>query len=176
MPPWRRRSVRMASASRTPANWRRPCNGRYRPWNRGISHCWTSGWNREAAVADVVIRPGKTTLADWRAIYRGAGVTLDPACHVAIANSARVVETILATDQPIYGINTGFGRLATVRIEAGDLVTLQRNIVLSHAAGVGEPMPAPLVRLMMALKLASLGQGASGVRLETVQFLATMLA
>ena len=115
-------------------------------------------------MADVVLRPGQTSLADWRAIYHGAIVTLDPTCHTAVTAGAKAVEAILARGEPIYGINTGFGRLANVRIEPADLAALQRNIVLSHAAGVGEPMPAPLVRLMMALKLASLGQGASGVR------------
>jgi histidine ammonia-lyase len=127
-------------------------------------------------MADVVLRPGQTTLADWRAIYRGAGVTLDPACHTAVANAARTVEAILSKGEPVYGINTGFGRLASIRISDADLATLQRNIVLSHAAGVGEAMSPPLVRLMLALKLASLAQGASGVRLETLQFLAAMLA
>jgi histidine ammonia-lyase len=126
-------------------------------------------------VADVVLRPGHTTLADWRAIYRGAAVTLDPDCHAAVADAARAVDAILAKGEPVYGINTGFGRLASIRIEPTDLTTLQRNIVLSHAAGVGEPMPEPLVRLMLSLKLASLAQGASGVRLETVQFLSAML-
>ena len=62
-----------------------------------------------------------------------------------------------------------------MRIDAADLETLQRNIVLSHAAGVGGPMPAPVVRLMMALKLASLAQGASGVRLATVRLLEALL-
>jgi histidine ammonia-lyase len=127
-------------------------------------------------MAEVVLRPGHTTLADWRAIYRGADVTLDSACHETVAAAARAVDAILGKGEPVYGINTGFGRLASVRIEPADLTTLQRNIVLSHAAGVGEPMPAPLVRLMVALKLASLAQGASGVRLETVQFLSAMLA
>src|SRR3546814_3597868 len=75
----------------------------------------------------------------------------------------------------LYGINTGFGKLASVRIDAADLATLQRNIVLSHAAGTGAPSPAPVVRLMMALKLASLAQGASGVRPETVALLEAML-
>ncbi len=70
----------------------------------------------------------------------------------------------MARGEPVYGINTGFGKLASVRIATSDLETLQRNIVLSHAAGVGETTPAPIVRLMMALKLASLAQGASGVR------------
>jgi histidine ammonia-lyase len=127
-------------------------------------------------MADVVLRPGQTSLADLRAIYRGATVTLDPACHATITAGAGAVEAILARGEPIYGINTGFGRLANVRIEPADLAALQRNIVLSHAAGVGEPMAAPLVRLMMTLKLASLGQGASGARLATVQFLAAMLS
>ena len=121
------------------------------------------------------MRPGHSTLADWHAIYRGAAVTLDPGCHAAVAASVRAVEAILAKGEPVYGINTGFGRLASVRIAPADLATLQRNIVLSHAAGVGEPMPAPLVRLMLALKLASLAQGTSGVRPETVQFLSAML-
>ena len=75
----------------------------------------------------------------------------------------------MARGEPVYGINTGFGKLASVRIPAADLETLQRNIVLSHAAGVGEPMPVAVARLMMALKLASLAQGASGVRLETLR-------
>jgi urocanate hydratase len=141
-----------------------------------VLHCSTYGSSREAAVADVVLRPGHTSLADWRAIYRGGTVTLDPVCHAAIADAARAVDAILAKGEPVYGINTGFGRLASIRIAPADLVTLQRNIVLSHAAGVGEPMPEPLVRLMLSLKLASLAQGASGVRLETVQFLAAMLA
>jgi len=127
-------------------------------------------------VADVALRPGRTSLADWRAIYRGARVTLDNACHAAVAAGARAVESILAWGAPVYGVNTGFGRLASVRIDPADIAQLQRNIVLSHSAGVGEPMPEALVRLMLALKLASLGQGASGVRLQTVQFLEDMLA
>jgi histidine ammonia-lyase len=131
--------------------------------------------SREADMARVLLRPGDARLADWRAIYHGAAVTLDPGCHATVADAARAVDAILAKGEPVYGINTGFGRLASIRIGPADLTTLQRNIVVSHAAGVGERMPAPLVRLMMALKLASLAQGASGVRLETVQFLAAML-
>ena len=70
--------------------------------------------------------------ADWRAIYEGAAPTLDPACRPAIAESAAAVERILAKGEPVYGINTGFGKLASVRIANDDLATLQRNIVLSH--------------------------------------------
>ena len=124
---------------------------------------------------DVVMRPGEVSLAEWRAIYRGAGAKLEPASAPVIAASAAAVERILARGEPVYGINTGFGKLASVRIEAGDLETLQRNIVLSHAAGVGEPSPVPVIRLMLALKLASLAQGASGVRPATVALLEAML-
>src|ERR687888_1371765 len=112
----------------------------------------------------VVLKPGDVTLAEWRAIYRGAAIALDPGCAPLIERAAATVAAIVAKAEPVYGINTGFGKLASVRIDAGDLEKLQRNIVLSHAAGVGAPMPVPLVRLMMALKVASLAQGASGVR------------
>jgi histidine ammonia-lyase len=124
---------------------------------------------------DVLLKPGQAPLADWRAIHRGAGVALDPATGPAIADSAAAVERILSKGAPVYGINTGFGKLASVRIEAEDLERLQRNIVLSHAAGVGEPVPVPVARLMLALKLAGLAQGASGVRPATIALLAAML-
>lgn len=127
-------------------------------------------------MSDVVMRPGAVTLAEWRAIYRGAGAKLDPSSAPVIAESAAAVERILARGEPIYGINTGFGKLASVRIEAADLETLQRNIVLSHAAGVGEPSPIPVIRLMLALKLASLAQGASGVKPATTALLEAMIA
>ena len=124
----------------------------------------------------IVLLPGEVPLADWRAIYRGASAKLDPSAAGPVAESAAAVARILAKNQPVYGINTGFGKLASVRIDTDDLATLQRNIVLSHAAGTGEPSPVNIVRLMMALKLASLGQGASGVRPETVALLEAMLA
>lgn len=124
----------------------------------------------------MLLTPGAVPAADWRAIYQGATPTLDPACRPAIAGSVAAIERILAKGEPVYGINTGFGKLATVRIPNEDLATLQRNIVLSHAAGVGAPMPVPVARLMMALKLASLARGASGVKVETVDLLEAMLA
>lgn len=124
----------------------------------------------------VVLKPGAAPLAQWRAIYRSAGAALDPASAPAVAESAAAIERILAKGEPVYGINTGFGKLASVRIAEADLATLQRNIVLSHAAGVGEPSAPPVVRLMMALKAASLAQGASGVRPATLALLGAMLA
>ena len=123
----------------------------------------------------LTLLPGHVPLAQWRQIYRGANVRLDESAQAAVLRSAQVVDAIVAKGEPVYGINTGFGKLASVRIEREDLETLQRNIVLSHAAGVGEPMPANVLRLMMALKLTSLAQGASGIRPQTLALLEAML-
>ncbi len=119
--------------------------------------------------------PGRVTLAQWRDIFRGATPTLDPACASVVAAATAAVERIVAKGEPVYGINTGFGKLASVRIPADDLEALQRNIVLSHCAGVGDDTPAAITRLMMALKLASLAQGASGIRPATLALLEAML-
>jgi histidine ammonia-lyase len=127
-------------------------------------------------VSTVILKPGDVTLAQWRAVYNGADAALDKSCEARVAASAAAIARIIAKDLPIYGINTGFGKLASVRIDDADLTTLQRNIVLSHCAGVGEPMPVKVTRLMIALKLASLAQGASGVQPATVQLLGALLA
>jgi histidine ammonia-lyase len=127
-------------------------------------------------VQTVTLVPGSTPLASWRAIYRGADAVLDPTCRPPVDAGAGVVERVVAAGAPVYGINTGFGKLASVRIEADDLATLQRNLVLSHSAGVGDPLPVPVVRLMLALKVASLAQGVSGVRWSTIEALTACLA
>jgi histidine ammonia-lyase len=123
----------------------------------------------------VLVRPGEVLLTEWHAIYRGAPFKLDPACEPAIQKGALAVDRIVKSGDPVYGVNTGFGKLASVQIARGDLAALQRNLVLSHAAGVGERAADPIVRLMMALKVASLAQGASGVRPETIAMLEAML-
>jgi histidine ammonia-lyase len=123
----------------------------------------------------VTLEPGASTLADWRAIYEGAHVSLTPSHVERVRQSAEAVQRILAKNEPVYGINTGFGRLASVRIGASDLARLQQNIVLSHCAGVGETLPPAITRLMIALKLANLAQGVSGVRLETIALLTALL-
>jgi histidine ammonia-lyase len=123
----------------------------------------------------VTLVPGAVTLSQWRDILRGAAVTLDPGCAEPVARSHAAVARILARGEPVYGVNTGFGKLASVRIAADDLAELQRNIVLSHAAGVGAPMPPAVCRLMLALKLTSLARGASGVQPATVLLLEQML-
>jgi len=84
------------------------------------------------------------------------------------------VEDIAAKGLPAYGINTGFGRLANTHIPADQLELLQRNLVLSHAVGVGEPMSPPVVRLVMALKLSSLGRGHSGIRRVVMNAMITL--
>ena len=93
---------------------------------------------------------------------------LDPATAPGIARAAARIGAIAAGAAPVYGVNTGFGKLASIRIDAGDVATLQRNLILSHCCGVGEPLPPAVVRLVLALKLASLGRGASGVQPATV--------
>ncbi|MCE1237325.1 MAG: histidine ammonia-lyase [Hyphomicrobiales bacterium] len=124
----------------------------------------------------VVLTPGAARLADWAAILDGAPVALDPAAFPAIEAGAAAISAILAKGEPVYGINTGFGKLASVRIADEDLAKLQHNLVISHASGVGEPLAPSITRLMMALKLANLGQGASGVRPATARLLEAMLA
>lgn len=115
-------------------------------------------------------------LATWRAIYRGAPAAPCPTTRPAVQAAAQTVAAILARGMPVYGINTGFGKLASTRIPAHDLAQLQRNIVLSHAAGVGPALPGPIVRLVLALKIAALAQGASGVAWSTIQRLGDILA
>jgi len=126
-------------------------------------------------LSEVVLTPGNVSLSQWQSIHDGAWIRLDPSCESLIAASAAAVARIVARGDPVYGVNTGFGKLASVRIDPTQIELLQRNIVFSHAAGVGEPASLPITRLMMALKVASLAQGASGVRPDTIKLLQTLL-
>jgi len=108
---------------------------------------------------------GRLTLKQLRAIARDAvPLELDPSCAEKIKASQAAVDRILASGKPAYGINTGFGRLAQTRIASSELEELQRNIVLSHAAGTGPMLDDATVRLTLALKIESLARGYSGVR------------
>ncbi|HEY4974988.1 MAG TPA: histidine ammonia-lyase, partial [Steroidobacteraceae bacterium] len=89
--------------------------------------------------------------------------------------SRAVVDRLIARGETAYGINTGFGSLASERISTAQLAQLQHNLVLSHAAGTGEPLPDAIVRLILVLKIASLGQGYSGVRPATLRALQALL-
>jgi histidine ammonia-lyase len=114
-------------------------------------------------------------LSDLRKLARGALLSPSSEVYARVDEGAAVVAAIVKKGEAVYGINTGFGKLANVRIADRDLETLQRNLVLSHAAGVGDHVSGPIVRLMMALKLISLGRGASGVRRDTLELLHGML-
>lgn len=125
---------------------------------------------------EIIITPGDVSLEEWQAIYRGATPRLVEGSIDKVRLGAEAIQRIVDRGEPVYGVNTGFGKLASVRIEAEDLSELQRNIVLSHAAGTGNDVPVHIVRLMMALKLANISQGYSGVKVETVELLQAMLA
>ena len=125
----------------------------------------------------LILTPGLVTLTDLERIYwEEAPVTLHPSCHPAIVAAQAKIASAAAGDAAVYGVNTGFGKLASVKIEAKDTATLQRNLILSHCCGVGAPVSRRHTRLMMALKLLSLGRGASGVRLELIALIEGMLA
>jgi histidine ammonia-lyase len=118
------------------------------------------------------LRPGALTLDELLAIHRGGeGLELDAAAWPAVQRSAAVVQAAAAGDVAVYGVNTGFGKLASTRIGAADLATLQCNLIRSHSVGVGEPMPASVVRLVLAMKAASLARGHSGVRPVVIETL-----
>lgn len=121
--------------------------------------------------------PGNVSLAELEVLYWDSpAITLDPACRPGVEAAAAVIAKAAALGDPVYGINTGFGKLANTTIAPGDTTALQRNLILSHCCGVGAPLPEKIVRLIMALKLLSLGRGASGVGLELIDLLTAMLA
>ncbi|MHD0301058.1 MULTISPECIES: histidine ammonia-lyase [Rhodococcus] len=118
------------------------------------------------------IQPGALALETLQAIHAGGEtLALDDTARAAIRASADVVQRAAGGAEPVYGVNTGFGKLANQRIDAAQLDTLQRNLIRSHSVGVGTPLAGPVVRLMLALKAASLARGHSGVREEVVDTL-----
>ncbi|MDX2483986.1 MAG: histidine ammonia-lyase [Pseudodonghicola sp.] len=128
-------------------------------------------------MSELVLIPGQCTLADLEQIWReGLAVRLDDSARPAIIEAAARIAAAAQGETPVYGVNTGFGKLASIKIRPEDTATLQRNLILSHCCGVGEPIEPETVRLIMALKLLSLGRGASGVRPEVVALLEGMLA
>ncbi|CDG18328.1 histidine ammonia-lyase [Xenorhabdus doucetiae] len=125
---------------------------------------------------NITIHPGKMTLEELRHVYQHpVHIRLDEQCVPAIENSVACVNRIISENRTAYGINTGFGLLANTRIATQDLEELQRSIVLSHAAGVGEPLPDDIVRLIMVLKINSLARGYSGIRLDVIEGLIALV-
>ena len=124
----------------------------------------------------VVLHPGQANLAELESIWRDERpVTLDPSVRPAVEAAADLVARAAAGDEAVYGVNTGFGKLASVKIPPKDVEALQRNLILSHCCGVGEALDIATTRLMMVLKLLSLGRGASGVVWATVALIEGML-
>ncbi|HET9644875.1 MAG TPA: histidine ammonia-lyase, partial [Burkholderiaceae bacterium] len=120
----------------------------------------------------LTLHPGRLTLEQLQAIHsEHHTLALDAGAYDAIRASAAVVQRAAHGDTPVYGVNTGFGKLANQRISEADLDTLQLNLIRSHSVGVGEPLEPAVVRLMLALKAASLARGHSGVRPEVVDTL-----
>src|SRR5207248_8581626 len=102
-------------------------------------------------------------------------VELTPGAKERVQRARALVEKVAAGDEPSYGINTGFGTLAEVRIDKKDLRDLQRNLILSHSAGVGSPLPLPEARALLLLRCNVLAKGYSGIRLQTLQLALDML-
>jgi histidine ammonia-lyase len=124
----------------------------------------------------IVLTPGQVGLDQLRRIYReSAPLALAPETRAGIVAAQQVVKDIVAENAVVYGINTGFGKLAQTRIPHERLAELQRNLVLSHSVGTGTPLPGPVVRLVLAIKAVSLARGHSGVRPELVDALITLV-
>jgi len=124
----------------------------------------------------IVVSPGGVNLDDLVHVLAGAPVVLEESFWPRIEAASAIVAKAATAQAPVYGINTGFGKLASKRIPFDQTGLLQRNLVVSHCCGVGAPTPEPIVRLMVALKIISLGRGASGVRREVIEQLQAMLA
>ncbi|MGO2168118.1 aromatic amino acid lyase, partial [Pseudoalteromonas sp.] len=122
------------------------------------------------------LTPGQLDLASLRQISLSPiKLTLAKDSDIKIAASAQTVQDVINEQRTVYGINTGFGLLANTKIAEHELELLQRSIVLSHAAGIGEFMNDSTVRLMMVLKINSLSRGFSGIRLKVIEFFIKLL-
>ena len=124
----------------------------------------------------LTLTPGDVTLSQLASVYwNDRPIALDPVCRPDVEAAAARIATAAQGEDAVYGVNTGFGKLASMKIAPGDTATLQRNLILSHCCGVGAPVPERMARLMMALKLLSFGRGASGVRWDYIELLQAML-
>ncbi len=123
------------------------------------------------------LKPGEATLAQLEQIYRSClPVKLATDALTDIDRAAKLVAQAAQGETAVYGVNTGFGKLASVKIAPKDTASLQRNLILSHCSGVGDPVSERIARLMMVLKILSLGRGASGVRRDIIALMEGMLA
>ncbi len=121
------------------------------------------------------LNPEAIDLSTLRQLWQGSDARLDDASVRRVAEAADSVARIVASGETVYGVNTGFGLLANTAIPGERLAELQRNLILSHSAGLGEPLPRHVVRLMIVLKLLGLGRGFSGVRPLVIEALQGLL-
>src|SRR3954452_10074579 len=121
------------------------------------------------------LNPEAVDLATLRHLWSGAEASLDDASMQRVTAAAASVDRIVAGGETVYGVNTGFGLLANTRIPDERLAELQTNLILSHSAGLGDPLPRHVTRLMIVLKLLGLGRGHSGVRLLVIEALQRLL-
>src|SRR5678815_3237654 len=119
--------------------------------------------------------PTNIDLTTLRRLWAGADATLDDGAMQRVAEAAASVDRIVAGGETVYGVNTGFGLLASTRIPDDRLAELQTCLILSHSAGLGEPLPRHVTRLMIVLKLLGLGRGHSGVRPLVIEALQALL-
>ena len=125
---------------------------------------------------DFVVGDHSITVEDVVAVARNRKkVVLSPEAVNNVEESRASVQRILETGAPVYGVNTGFGRLASVAIEKDQCGLLQKNLIMSHAAGTGELLPSEIVRGAMFLRIVSLAKGFSGIRMETLKLLIELL-
>ncbi len=123
-----------------------------------------------------VLSPGQLNMTDLHSLWQAPRrVELDPACGGAVDDAARVVAEIVREGRTVYGVNTGFGSLASTTIAAKQLSELQRRLVMSHAAGVGAPLSGRVVRLILLLKINALARGHSGIRRQVIDALLALL-
>ena len=123
----------------------------------------------------LTLNPEAIDLATLRQLWQGEPCKLDDASMDRVRASAASVDRIVASGETVYGVNTGFGLLANQAIPADRLAELQTNLILSHSAGLGEPLPRHVTRLMIVLKLLGLGRGFSGVRPLVIDALQALL-
>lgn len=125
----------------------------------------------------IVLTPGAVSLAELKQVYTtDRPVELHRSCADAVHHAAARIAEVAQGDAAVYGVNTGFGKLASHKIAPEDTAHLQRNLILSHCCGVGDRITTAQVRLIMVLKLLSLGRGASGVRWSLIELIEQMIA
>ncbi|MXP61815.1 histidine ammonia-lyase [Roseomonas sp. M0104] len=123
----------------------------------------------------MIVTPGSATLHELRAVMEGEALALPMGWEAPVEASVNALAARIAEGEALYGVNTGFGKLASQRIAGADLAKLQRNLLRSHAAGTGPCLPAPVVRLILAMKALSLARGASAVRPQVIAQLLALL-